>query len=718
MRLGSEKTPRRKSYPLLVVLALVMAILPTTVTLAQGGAERAGLYVTGATLNRESNKTSKDPLQAGERLDFAFTWDASAYAGTADAPQPGDTITVALPAWARFHNATVDMKNDSGEAVATCVQTPDKVVCTFTDFVKNKTGLKGGFQSSLWLEETQQINPTSFQVGPVGVKVDLKNIVDQDQLDKGIIKGQSQLVVDHLNDSQSKTGYFNGVQGDSNGKALISWNVIVQGSGGSVTVRDEFLGSQEPAQLRGKNLTVRYRDRVAEGTVGGSWNLTTDSPQGTAHELAEEQYVVAWTQENGNSVATVTIPRTEKEKVYRVQFLTQVEPDFYQNGDVISNTVTINGVEVTGKATARNTIRAYAEGVQGKGSIYIFKNVAGLKESEIPADFRATFQADITYPDGHHEVREVVAKVGVDPAGAGLLENLPTGTKVRITEKNPYAVPGFSFSKVAFGEGKMGSLVPKADVEISPDATAVVATVRNAGVTEIAASNTYTRKTRTFSITKVVEGLPQNHPALSSQSFDVELSWVDPDSGEKDSVTVGMSDGNKEVFPSVPVGTKVTIREQLPANTPELAWRTPRYTSQIAGAVVDNGDGSASMTIPAGHETVDVEVLLTNTAELTPEPTPTPSVTPEPSPSVSPVPTPSSEMPVPPEPSPSETPRQTPKTPVVVETPDVSGKSSSAQAKPSRSKLAYTGAGVVALGGFAVVLSGVGVFLLRQRRRG
>ncbi len=561
--------------------------------------EKGDLFITDAQLTRSSAKKPSDPLLAGERLTFSFNWDASQYYATPNAAREGDTITVTLPAWAQFANGTAEMKDSKKMSIGTCVQsartpatgpvtTPSKVVCTLNANVNGLSEVSGGFESMIEMVKGEQITPSSFQVGPADVVIDMSKLVDQPVIDQGVVTGppaETKFTRFDENAKQGKTGSFHGLLTYTQGKAIIEWQIFVKGNGGSVTVRDELPYPAEMAAYaenvgaRQGATDIRVRDAVAEGEAGGSWYLTTDTPVGTATYLARDQFSVDWTKEDidgqNRSVVTVGIPNAEEGKWYRVSIFTQVDPDYYRAGDIIQNTASIDGQTVTAKATARNTINAYGKGVQGLGDVFIFKNVGGVDPAAIPAEYSARVKALITYPDNRTETKILEIKPGSDPATAGQLLGLPYLTKVTLTEEDPGTIPGFKLDTHTFGEGRSGSNVPRDDVQITPDKSSVTLTVRNADVTEIGLNNAFVPaiKYGTFNIKKTVTK-PEPQPAYGKRYVLTYTCDQDSKDGSyKANTLVEKELADNETFNAgeFPVGTTCVVDEK-DSNIPGFTW--------------------------------------------------------------------------------------------------------------------------------------------------
>ncbi|VEH06087.1 DUF5979 domain-containing protein [Corynebacterium kutscheri] len=601
-----EQRWRSSFIAVLVVIGMIFALIPFAPPTQ--AAERAADYITEAQISREQSKES--PLYAGSAVYFAFKWDASEYYSTEKAPQAGDTMTVSLPSWAKFADAIVDMKDDEGNILATCVQAPTIIVCTFTDFVEGKIDLHGDYKTAVYLQETQTITPTQFPVGSADVIVDITSIATPDVIDKGIIKHVTpQPKFEILSGKASKHGHFFGVRSKSDGQNVLRWSIVVPGTGGNMVVTDTFTNNQQRAKhfdrenIR-ESVEVRYRDREAEGNQGGYWNLDTDIPAGTAKLLDHSLYTTTWTEVDGQARLEVSIPDTNKDYVYDVIVFTTIAADGVKNGDKVSNTAYIDGKLVNSVVTARNTVNAYGEGREGFGNIYIYKTVVGMDKA--PADYVAKIKAELTYLDSKTETRIIEVKPGTTIEQAGKILDLPAGTEVTLSEADATDIPGYTKVGVEFGEGKDGTTTGSADVKISEDKTSISVIVRDAGNTDVGVSNIYLPVKAQIGLTKVIQGEAKTLVA-DDHEFDVQASWTD-EAGVPQERTLKIVQDEVTLLEELPLGTVVTLKELLPTGTTPLVWATPRYSTDRAGVnLKDNGDGTATVVV---SETPDNKVAL------------------------------------------------------------------------------------------------------------
>ncbi|GAB3146168.1 hypothetical protein GCM10027058_03440 [Microbacterium neimengense] len=187
-------------------------------------------------------------------------------------------------------------------------------------------------------------------------------------------------------------------------------------------------------------------------------------------------------------------------------------------------------------------------------------------------------------------------------AGSGTLElksaawkatslPLPYGTVVTLSEPTiTGADPSVSFATPVWSSGDNG------------DGTATV-TVGDGTDTALTLTNPSTLLTGTFSVTKDVTGPGQSRvPAatafVAQYSTDGGTTWID---------LAEVTDGETVTGPAaLPTGSTVLVREKTPPTLPDVAWGAVAFSGT---GVVDNGDGTATVTIGNG---TTVQVTMQN----------------------------------------------------------------------------------------------------------
>ncbi|AKK04539.1 hypothetical protein CMUST_00940 [Corynebacterium mustelae] len=113
-----------------------------------------------------------------------------------------------------------------------------------------------------------------------------------------------------------------------------------------------------------------------------------------------------------------------------------------------------------------------------------------------------------------------------------------------------------------------------------------------------------------FKLEKAVVGV--DAAAIGNPEFKASASWTVNGKSEKRDVTVRAGQVVED-FPALPVGTVVTLSETRPADNAAVAWDTPVFSGD---GVVDNGNGTADLTIKAGIVGGQVVTLTNNATPL------------------------------------------------------------------------------------------------------
>lgn len=220
------------------------------------------------------------------------------------------------------------------------------------------------------------------------------------------------------------------------------------------------------------------------------------------------------------------------------------------------------------------------------GFLQVTKAVTGdyaLTSTEL-AD--AEFTVAYSYPGGSGTLM-------LDAAGTWTATTpaLPFGTQVTLSEPQiSGAVPAVGFGTPAWSAGDQG------------DGTAVV-TVGDGTTAQLTLTNPTTAQLGGFEVTKDVVGdaadrVPAGTEFVVEYSVDAGATWTALD---------GVVDGAAVAGPADLLnGSTVLLREQPRAEIPDVEWGTPAFSGT---GVIDNGDGTASLTIATGST---IAVLLEN----------------------------------------------------------------------------------------------------------
>jgi len=279
----------------------------------------------------------------------------------------------------------------------------------------------------------------------------------------------------------------------------------------------------------------------------------------------------------------------------------------------------------TKSVTATNTYTAL------KGSVKVTKELAGSAK-DLDVIKHKTFTVGYVCTKEGKETSKGEVKLKVDEPAT--IKDIVVGSRCTFTEDTKdVAVDGAIFVE--------DESIVRAEATVEDEHAEASARIKNSY-----------DKLGTVEITKEVVGLVAGSSSNKSKEYQFTATWGIGNESKKETFT--LKDGDTHKLPQMPVGTMVTLREAMPASDTFTSWATPRFGSDTAGAVKDNGDGTATITVKAESSKATV-VKVTNSANipwwwfvipivpLIPLPTPpAPSVQKPPTPlSATPTPTPS-----------------------------------------------------------------------------
>ena len=281
----------------------------------------------------------------------------------------------------------------------------------------------------------------------------------------------------------------------------------------------------------------------------------------------------------------------------------------------------------TKSVTATNTYTAL------KGSVKVTKELAGSAK-DLDVIKHKTFTVGYVCTKEGKETSKGEVKLKVDEPAT--IKDIVVGSRCTFTEDTKdVAVDGAIFVE--------DESIVRAEATVEDERSEASARIKNSY-----------DKLGTVEITKEVVGLVAGSSSNKSKEYQFTATWGIGNESKKETFT--LKDGDTHKLPQMPVGTMVTLKETMPASDTFTSWATPRFGSDTAGAVKDNGDGTATITVKAGSSKATV-VKVTNSANipwwwfvipivpLIPLPTP-------PAPSVQKPPTPLSATPTPSVPAP------------------------------------------------------------------
>jgi len=279
----------------------------------------------------------------------------------------------------------------------------------------------------------------------------------------------------------------------------------------------------------------------------------------------------------------------------------------------------------TKSVTATNTYTAL------KGSVKVTKELAGSAK-DLDVIKHKTFTVGYVCTKEGKETSKGEVKLKVDEPAT--IKDIVVGSRCTFTEDTKdVAVDGAIFVE--------DESIVRAEATVEDERSEASARIKNSY-----------DKLGTVEITKEVVGLVAGSSTNKSKEYQFTATWGIGNESKKETFT--LKDGDTHKLPQMPVGTMVTLRETMPASDTFTSWATPRFGSDTAGAVKDNGDGTATIIVKAESSKATV-VKVTNSANipwwwfvipivpLIPLPTPpAPSVQKPPTPlSATPTPTPS-----------------------------------------------------------------------------
>ena len=268
-----------------------------------------------------------------------------------------------------------------------------------------------------------------------------------------------------------------------------------------------------------------------------------------------------------------------------------------------------------------------------KGSVKVTKELAGSAK-DLDVVKHKTFTVGYVCTKEGKETSKGEVKLKVDEPAT--IKDIVLGSRCTFTEDTKdVAVDGAIFVE--------DESIVRAEATVEDERSEASARIKNSY-----------DKLGTVEITKEVVGLVAGSSSNKSKEYQFTATWGIGNESKKETFT--LKDGDTHKLPQMPVGTMVTLRETMPASDTFTSWATPRFGSDTAGAVKDNGDGTATITVKAETSKATV-VKVTNSANipwwwfvipivpLIPLPTP-------PAPSVQKPPTPLSATPTPSVPAP------------------------------------------------------------------
>ena len=240
----------------------------------------------------------------------------------------------------------------------------------------------------------------------------------------------------------------------------------------------------------------------------------------------------------------------------------------------------------TKSVTATNTYTAL------KGSVKVTKELAGSAK-DLDVIKHKTFTVGYVCTKEGKETSKGELKLKVDEPAT--IKDIVVGSRCTFTEDTKdVAVDGAIFVE--------DESIVRAEATVEDERSEASARIKNSY-----------NNLGTVEITKEVVGLVAGSSSNKSKEYQFTATWGIGNESKKETFT--LKDGETHKLPQLPVGTLVTLRETMPTSDTFTSWATPRFGSDTAGAVKDNGDGTATITVKAESSKATV-VKVTNSANI------------------------------------------------------------------------------------------------------
>ena len=227
-----------------------------------------------------------------------------------------------------------------------------------------------------------------------------------------------------------------------------------------------------------------------------------------------------------------------------------------------------------------------------KGSVKVTKELAGSAK-DLDVVKHKTFTVGYVCTKEGKETSKGEVKLKVDEPAT--IKDIVLGSRCTFTEDTKdVAVDGAIFVE--------DESIVRAEATVEDERSEASARIKNSY-----------DKLGTVEITKEVVGLVAGSSSNKSKEYQFTATWGIGNESKKETFT--LKDGDTHKLPQLPVGTMVTLRETMPASDTFTSWATPRFGSDTAGAVKDNGDGTATITVKAESSKATV-VKVTNSANI------------------------------------------------------------------------------------------------------
>lgn len=517
--------------------------------------------VTSVTIEAPDPTNPSRQLVAGEQFRVDATWSAPATA------HAGDTFTLNFPSPVVAYAATIDLLDEDGALVGTCVASASSIVCTLNDYVDSHSSVHGNLYFYATASSSTDETEVDFSDGH-------GTVITTPLPGGGIGVGGTATYPTSLVKSGAVT--------QDNGS--IQWTIWVPSEmldprGGSpVVITDTATGN---TALDTGSLTVRYveRDDFNSGHFENSLVNVPPAPGAGTYNFENDP---------ANSAFSLSFndPVIDGSRMYVIQYYSHL-PAGVTPGTVFSNAVSANGTD-----TVTHDVEYVTAGGNGQGddlkSLELTKRVDGGGAAPTGSfTFAVNCVADgaaiASFP------REV--KLRADETVA--IDGIPNTANCTVDETDSLGADAVSFS-------------PSSTVQFTAASPAVV---------EVVATNTFSPEVGGFVVTKQLTGDGAALVAASAE-YVVKYSYsvggsAGSSGGEPIDGELTVRAGETAGVADLPVGAVVTLSELAPIAVDGVTYGTPVFSG---AGVTQEGD---SATIRIGEGT-DVAVLLENPVSQVP----------------------------------------------------------------------------------------------------
>lgn len=249
-----------------------------------------------------------------------------------------------------------------------------------------------------------------------------------------------------------------------------------------------------------------------------------------------------------------------------------------------------NVTVLKGQTATREVTNTYS---QWKGTVQLSKKLAGTA-ANLDSLKNKDFTASYVCTKDNKTIKEGI--LTVKPGVIAEVKDVPVGSNCAFTEDTKD--------------------LNVADARFVADKSQVTASAAVSAKDQVATANlvNYYDELGSIAITKEVKGTASGS-SDKAKEYTIIASWNVDGKDESREFTVKAGE-RYDSLPKLPVGTKVMLKEKKPADNAFSKWDTPGYSSNVEGAVVDHGDGTATVEVQKGTAQESLLVTVTNTTNI------------------------------------------------------------------------------------------------------